>query len=206
MSSTPRPHDLVWLNNAAALEAIEEPWVAQHWRISLPVVVRRDVDANARIPVGVRGMKRDQRAAGWVQRENIVRTVSPETLADRQQLLRSPFVSQPPVQAAISLTLHPWPWRWGITGSTGYALASEIPVLHADSDLDLLIRAPMPLTGDELRQWQTQVAKLPCRADTQIETPFGAFALNEWLRDGRVLLKTSRGARLTTTPWHREEA
>jgi hypothetical protein len=25
--------------------------------------------------------------------------------------------------------------------------ASEIPVLHADSDLDLLIRAPMPLTG-----------------------------------------------------------
>jgi phosphoribosyl-dephospho-CoA transferase len=64
----------------------------------------------------------------------------------------------------------------------------------------------MPLTGDELRQWQTQVAKLPCRADTQIETPFGAFALNEWLRDGRVLLKTSRGARLTTTPWHREEA
>ena len=139
MSSTPRPHDLVWLNNAAALEAIEESWVAQHWHISLPVVVRRDVDANARIPVGVRGMKRDQRAAGWVQRENIVRTVSPEILADRQQLLRSPFVSQPPVQAAISLTLHPWPWRWGITGSTGYALATEIPVLHAASDLDLLI-------------------------------------------------------------------
>lgn len=26
MSSTPRPHDLVWLNNAAALEAIEESW------------------------------------------------------------------------------------------------------------------------------------------------------------------------------------
>nr|VUD28377.1 phosphoribosyl-dephospho-CoA transferase [Raoultella sp. NCTC 9187] len=31
--------------------------------------------------------------------------------------------------------------------------------------------------------------KLPCRTDTQIETPFGAFALNEWLREGRVLLK-----------------
>ncbi|MEI4205489.1 phosphoribosyl-dephospho-CoA transferase, partial [Klebsiella pneumoniae] len=25
------------------------------------------------------------------------------------------------------------------------------------------------------------------------------------LRDGRALLKTSRGARLTATPWHREE-
>ena len=32
-----------------------------------------------------------------------------------------------------------------------------------------------------------------------------AFALNKWLRDGRALLKTSRGARLTATPWHREE-
>lgn len=95
-------------------------------------------------------MKRDQRAAARVQRENIVRTVSPETLADRQQLLRSPFVSQPPVQAAISLTLHPWPWRWGITGSTGYALATEIPVLHAASDLDLLIRAPQPIAREAL--------------------------------------------------------
>ena len=206
MSLTPRPHDLIWLNNAAALEAIEEPWVAQHWRISLPVVVRRDVDADARVPVGVRGMKRDQRAAGWVQRENIVRTVSPETLADRQQLLRSPFVSQPPVQAAISLTLHPWPWRWGITGGTGYALATEIPVLHAASDLDLLIRAPLPLPREALLAWQSRVAQLPCRADTQVETPVGAFALNEWLRDGRVLLKTSRGARLTASPWNREEA
>lgn len=206
MSLTPRPHDLIWLNNAAALEAIEEPWVAQHWRISLPVVVRRDVDADARVPVGVRGMKREQRAAGWVQRENIVRTVSPEALADRQLLLRSPFVSQPPVQAAISLTLHPWSWRWGVTGGTGYALATEIPVLHAASDLDLLIRAPLPLPREALLAWQSRVAQLPCRADTQVETPVGAFALNEWLRDGRVLLKTSRGARLTAAPWNREEA
>lgn len=121
-------------------------------------------------------------------------------------LLRSPFVSQPPVQAAISLTLHPWPWRWGITGGTGYALATEIPVLHAASDLDLLIRAPLPLPREALLAWQSRVAQLPCRADTQVETPVGAFALNEWLRDGRVLLKTSRGARLTASPWNREEA
>lgn len=206
MLSTPRSHDLVWLNSAAALEAIEEHWVAQHWRTSLPVVVRRDVDISARIPVGVRGMKREQRAAGWVRRENIVRTITPETFADRLLLLRSPFVSQPPVQAAISLTLHDWPWRWGITGSTGYALATEIPVLHAASDLDLLIRAPQPLDREALLAWQSRVARLPCRADTQVETPAGAFALNEWLRDGRALLKTSRGARLTATPWNREEA
>lgn len=205
MSTTPRPHDLIWLNHTSALEAIAEPWVAQQWRAALPVVVRRDVDDHSRIPVGVRGMKREQRAAGWVQAQNIVRRVTPEMLVARETLLGSPFVSQPPIQAAMTLTLHNWSWRWGVTGSTGYALATEIPVLHAASDLDLLIRAPQPLDREALLEWQACVAQLPCRADTQIETPYGAFALNEWLRDGRALLKTSRGARLTDAPWHREE-
>ena len=93
MSSTPRPHDLVWLNHASALEDIAEPWVVQQWRAALPVVVRRDVDGQARIPVGVRGMKREQRAAGWVQAQNIVRSVTPEMLVERERLLGSPFVS-----------------------------------------------------------------------------------------------------------------
>jgi phosphoribosyl-dephospho-CoA transferase len=204
MSSTPRPHDLLWLNHASALEAIAEPWVAQQWRAALPVVVRRDVDDQARIPVGVRGMKREQRAAGWVQAHNIVRCVTPEMLVERERLLGS-LCFTAAGSGGYRPTLHPWPWRWGVTGSTGYALATEIPVLHAASDLDLLIRAPQPLDREALREWQARVAQLPCRADTQVETPYGAFALNEWLRDGRALLKTSHGARLTATPWHREE-
>lgn len=141
MTFTPRPHDLLWLNNANALLTVEEAWVATQWHPGLPVVVRRDVNENHDIPVGVRGMKREQRAAGWVKAEAVSRVVTPEALTDRERLLHSPFVSQPPVQAAILLTTFAWPWLWGITGSTGYALASEIPVLHADSDLDLLIRA-----------------------------------------------------------------
>ena len=108
MSATPRPHDLVWLNHASATEDIAEPWVAQQWRAALPVVVRRDVDDRARVPVGVRGMKREQRAAGWVQARNIVRSVTPEMLVDREVLLHSPFVSQPPVQG-----LSPSPYTAG---------------------------------------------------------------------------------------------
>ncbi len=121
MSSTPRPHDLVWLNHASALEDIAEPWVVQQWRAALPVVVRRDVDGQARIPVGVRGMKREQRAAGWVQAQNIVRSVTPEMLVERERLLGSPFVSQPPVQAAIALTLDDWPGA----GASPAALATR---------------------------------------------------------------------------------
>lgn len=142
MTTTLRPHDLIWLTARDALEGITESWVDAAWHAGLPVVVRRDVDNEGRIPVGVRGLRRDQRAAGWVKPENVLRVVSPEDLSVAADLLRSPFITQPPVQVALQLAQQSWPWTWGITGSTGYALATGIPVIHADSDLDLLIRAP----------------------------------------------------------------
>lgn len=175
------------------------------WHSGLPVVVRRDVDAQGRVPVGVRGMKRDQRAAGWAKPDAITRVCTPESLVDAQTLLCSPFLSQPPLQVALLLAQQTWPWTWGITGSTGYALVTGIPVIHAASDLDLLIRAPQPLAREQLETWHQQLAGGLCRADTQVETPYGAFALNEWLRDGKALLKTSQGPRLVSDPWGREE-
>ncbi|ECG0042021.1 phosphoribosyl-dephospho-CoA transferase, partial [Salmonella enterica] len=55
MSTTLRPHDLIWLNARDALEDVTESWVDTVWHSGLPVVVRRDVDAQGRVPVGVRG-------------------------------------------------------------------------------------------------------------------------------------------------------
>lgn len=205
MTSTLRPHDLIWLNARDALEEASESWVDDVWHTGLPVVVRRDVDEAGRVPVGVRGMKRSQRAAGWSDPNAITRVCSPESLVDSQALLRSAFISQPPVQVALLLSQQTWPWVWGITGSTGYALATGIPVIHASSDLDLLIRAPQALSRESLEKWQRQLTGALCRADTQVETPYGAFALNEWLRDGKTLLKTSQGPRLVSDPWSREE-
>ena len=205
MLFTPRPHDLLWLKPGAALEGILDDWVAQQWNPNLPLVVRRDVNHQGRIPVGVRGNRREQRAAGWVQASDVRRQMTPDMLAEHTRLLDSPFCSLPPVQAALKLTGQNWGWQWGITGSTGFALATGVAVLHADSDLDLLIRAPEPLSREALLHWQSSVMALPCRADTQVETPYGAFALNEWLREGRVLLKTDHGPRLTASPWFREE-
>ncbi|ROP56464.1 phosphoribosyl-dephospho-CoA transferase [Enterobacter sp. BIGb0383] len=204
MTTTLRPHDLIWLASREALEGIADDWVKTLWHTGLPVVVRRDVDGDGRIPVGVRGMRRDQRAAGWVKPEQVTRVVSPEDLSDPQSLLRSPFISQQPVQLALMLAQQSWPWRWGVTGSTGYALATGIPVIHAASDLDLLIRAPQPLSPEEFTRWQQQLDGALCRADTQLETSSGAVALAEWLRDGRALLKTHRGPRLVSDPWNRE--
>lgn len=200
----PRPHDLLWLRTRSALASLSESWVSRCWEPDLPVVVRRDRRSSGLIPIGVRGERREQRAAGWIAPDNISRVVTPESLAERASLLDSPFAACAPVSAAIVLSGIAWPWCWGITGSTGYALATLRPTLHAASDLDLLIRAPQPLHRDALQQWQTLTSTLACRADTQVETPAGAFALNEWLRSGRVLLKTDTGPRLTDSPWSRE--
>ena len=199
-----RPHDLIWISDRSALSAEQAlpEWVSQQWRTSLPLVVRRDVQGNGRIPVGIRGMKRSQRAAAWVNEEAIRRIVTPESLVSEPlALLHSSFVSQPPVQALIMLAQRPWPWGWGVTGSCGYALATEIPVMHADSDLDLLVRCPQPASLDELQRLVQWLQALPCRADAQIETPLGGFALSEWLRDGRAMLKTAEGPLVTTDPW-----
>ncbi|AUX94716.1 malonate decarboxylase holo-ACP synthase [Mixta gaviniae] len=201
---SPRPHDLIWLNDPQALQGNLPDWVAQQWRPVLPLVVRRDSHPAGLIAVGIRGMGRERRAAAWLDAAAITRRVTPESLADIGLLLRSIFVSQPPVQAAILLAQQRWPWQWGITGSCGYALATEVPVLHSGSDLDLLIRAPQPLAPEAFASWQRQVSRLPCRADTQVETPCGAFALSEWLRDGRALLKTNRGPQLVSDPWRAE--
>lgn len=74
-----RPHDLIWISDRSALSADQAlpEWVSQQWRTSLPLVVRRDVQSNGRIPVGIR-MKRSQRAAAWVSAEAIRRIVTPE--------------------------------------------------------------------------------------------------------------------------------
>jgi len=202
--SAPRPHDLLWLRNSSALATIKESWVSPFWHPGLPVVVRRDHRESGLIPIGVRGEHREQRAAGWTTPADIIRVVTPESLAERTLLLASPFAAYAPVSAAIALSETVWPWCWGITGSTGFALATQRPTLHAASDLDLVIRAPEPLQRDALQRWQTETDALGCRVDTQVETPSGAFALNEWLREGRVLLKTDTGPILTASPWSRE--
>ncbi|WP_423732439.1 malonate decarboxylase holo-ACP synthase [Hafnia paralvei] len=205
-----RPHDLIWINNAQALTAEEAlpDWVTQQWQISLPLVVRRDLQQGGRIPVGIRGMKRSQRAAGWVDEKSVVRCATPESLvSDPVALLHSSFISLPPVQVLVMLMQTVWPWSWGVTGSCGYALATDIPVMHTDSDLDLVVRCPQRVSPVEFTSLSERLAQvhLPCRTDVQIETPNGGFALAEWLRDGRVMLKTATGPMLTRDPWLRPE-
>lgn len=200
----PRAHDLIWITESDLLESDDDlpDWVTHGWRRQLPLVVRRDRRDDGAIPVGVRGMARIQRAAAWVQPANVTRVVTPESLViDVNKLLCSSFISQQPVQALVTLVGSGLPWQWGVTGSCAYALASDIPVMHADSDLDLLIRCDLPVQATTFNVFNNLLQTLPCRVDVQINTPLGGFSLSEWLRGGDVLLKTDRGPKRVNNPW-----
>ncbi len=208
-----RPHDLLWIDRPQRLHwDLPAPrWVAGQWSRALPLVARRDHGRPGQIAVGIRGAQRGQRGAAWVPATAVIRTVSPEQLIGT---FTSPVpcagVSPPDTAPAGSLAVISalttlagirWPWIWGVTGSCGYMLATGVSVCTPNSDLDLLIRCPFAQTHQDFSSLLAAVADLPCRVDIQVETPLGGFALLEWLRGGKVLLKTDRGPLICRDPW-----
>jgi len=201
--SLPRAHDLIWIADRSALESDQAlpEWVS-HWRTHLPLVVCRGQRADGAIAVGIRGMTRTQRATAWVAASSIVRTVTPESLvANPVSLLHSRFISLPPMQSLITFASLKWPWTWGVTGSCAYTMASDIPAMHADSNLDLLIRCDQPVSPEAFRELSNTLQQLPCRTDVQIVTPQGGFVLSEWLQGGEVELATDAGSVQVRDPW-----
>lgn len=195
-----RAHDLLWLDglpDGASLPA----WADANWLQVAPLVVRRASTAPGRIPVGMRGMLRSERQACEVAASAVVHRVTPEMLAHAPV----PDFSCAALDALreVAPLLDATGWPWGPTGGVGFALASGLPVLRADSDLDLVLRIgapPDPAQADALRAIAATVTA--CRLDLQIDTGRGGFAYAEWTAGrGRVLLKTDRGPVLTATPW-----
>lgn len=198
-----RPHDLVWLKAAAPLELDGQwpGWLTPDWRACAPLVVRRESSAAGRAPVGLRGATRSERCKGYAAQADIARRVVPEMLAGGARHLpcHAPALA---ALAALAPALDALGLAWGPTGGVGFFLASGLPVLRADSDLDLLVRAPQPLTAAQDAALGALQRGAACRIDIQIDTGHGAFAFAEWQRTaGRVLLKTDSGPVLSGDPW-----
>jgi phosphoribosyl-dephospho-CoA transferase len=203
-----RPHDLLWVDAAAALHAAEAwpAWATSAWLAVAPAVVRRALPRMDRdVPVGLRGATRSERCAAHVRADRIMRRVTPEELAEG--VGAHPAIRQSPLPclrmlARLAPVLDDMPLRWGVTGSVGFTLASGFDVLRADSDLDLLLRAPSRTAAGALRAVAALTVDTETRVDIQVETLQGAFALREWLRTGGpVLLKTAHGPVLCVDPW-----
>jgi len=205
-----RPHDLLWVAELTALVAVDPLplWATAEWLDgAAPVVVRRErANAFGRIPVGLRGKTRSERFKAYLARHAIRRCVTPDMLANNAAWDRKQELEEfPPIEALIALAplLDATGLPWGPTGSVGFALASGLPVLRQDSDLDLVVRASKPLTPDLTEALLSIRSSTTCRIDMQIETGHGAFSFAEWVNGPRrVLLKTDIGPFLTDDPWN----
>lgn len=193
------PHDLLWGLPAAALPIDAPAWVFEAVGLGHPVVVRRARVAAGLVAVGVRGCSRDQRYATHMKLDDVQRRVSPEDLiavtSDSDWPALRALQQIHPTMEALGLS-------WGVAGGAGFELASGVPVLHAGSDLDLILRTPECFDRQHAARLVEQLAGAMCRIDLQLQTPFGAVALREWAGPSRqVLLKTEDGARLVDNPW-----
>ncbi|MCF7533488.1 malonate decarboxylase holo-ACP synthase [Pseudomonas petrae] len=193
------PHDLLWGLPAAALPIDAPAWVFEAVGLGHPVVVRRARVAAGLVAVGVRGRSRDQRYATHMRLDDVQRCVRPEGL-----IAITADADWPALRALeqIRSVMDALGQPWGVAGGAGFELASGVPVLHAGSDLDLILRTPDYLDRQHAARLLEQLASAACRIDLQLQTPFGAVALREWAGSSRqVLLKAEDGARLVDNPW-----
>lgn len=190
-------HDLLWGMTPAHLPADAPDWVLDVIDAGHPVVVRRAIAVPGHVAVGVRGRSREQRFAAVMPIAQVQRCVTPEALCE----VISP--RDLPALRALDL-LRPLLAQevWGVAGSAGFELASGIEALHAQSDLDLILRTPERLDRGDAEDLLAILDAAPCAVDLQLQTPFGAVALREWAGGSRrVLLKTTSGAHLVLDPW-----
>ncbi|NVZ72119.1 malonate decarboxylase holo-ACP synthase [Pseudomonas costantinii] len=190
-------HDLLWGMAPAHLPADAPAWAIEAIRAGHPVVVRRAIAEPGFVAVGVRGTLREQRFAAVMPLAAVQRRVTPEALCS----VISPR-DLPALQALAVLQPVLAQETWGVTGSAGFELATGIEALHAESDLDLILRTPEPLSRGDAEDLLAILDTAPCAVDLQLQTPFGAVALREWAGGSRrVLLKTASGAHLVLDPW-----
>ncbi|HCE9409664.1 TPA: phosphoribosyl-dephospho-CoA transferase, partial [Pseudomonas aeruginosa] len=80
----PEPHDLLLGMAPAHLPENAPAWVCAALKAGWPVVVRRAPADPARVAIGVRGLVREQRWAGWMPLAAITWRLRPEALGQRE--------------------------------------------------------------------------------------------------------------------------
>lgn len=185
-------HDLIQLTPAGARRLAQQaPLWVERALVRAPWVVVRRAKSDG-IPVGVRGERRSERFATAIAPDEVERVVTPEMLAERA------FTREHPVSAALSIVRAAATdagYRWGPAGAAAFELASGAPVLHDGSDLDCIVRAAPD--DARLERFARALVDAPVRID--VELVFGdgwGAALDEALRERRLLVKTADGPRL----------
>lgn len=204
MERAVKPHDLLRIVPPSLRDA--PAWVEAAWMRAPLVVVRRAPVENGRIPVGIRGSTRSERFGTWIEERRILEVTTPEDLRTVKPERDLPAFA---LLNTITPICNATALDWGPAGSTGFELASRRPTVTATSDLDLVMRMPIPMreaNAQTLFETLSQAAVAQhIRIDIQVETPCGAFSLAEFARPHQhILLRHSNGPRLVSDPWRED--
>ena len=193
----PAPHDILIIEKEALVRQEIPAWFKLGGD-TFYAVVRRDYSPDGFIPVGIRGRTRSERY-GFFIHSGFIR----ECLTPPEVIQRIPsFPRQDELTEFLSIILSiDFPFLWGVTGSVGYSLATGQKFWNKESDLDFHIYLESEPSALFFEPWLKALNTCPVRVDTQIESPFGGFALKEWLNSSRVLLKTNKGPIIVQNPW-----
>jgi phosphoribosyl-dephospho-CoA transferase len=206
MADTLHVHDLILLRTASALISTRSGPACPYLNLNQRpwVVVRRGRISDGLIPVGVRGPQRHERCAGFTRLSEVIETRRPDQL--RMMLASNSRRSLQAFRTLSYLESHlvGLDMSWGPGGSVGYELASGIPAVRTDSDLDFILFAPREFDIAEAQDLWRMINGAPGKVDALVETPCCAFSLEEFATTShrKILLRTSDGRVLGSNPWN----
>jgi phosphoribosyl-dephospho-CoA transferase len=210
MRGCPAPtHDLIRLREPIALtvDAPVPAWVEPALKQTPWVVVRRGYVCDGMMPVGVRGLARQQRLAALLAVAEIGDRLSPEDLTASRYAIKQTRGDAVPALGALARVAPIFArggHRWGPSGSVGFELATGIPTATVSSDLDVILRQDRRLERNEAFDLRAALAEsaAPARIDVMLETPRGGVSLADLAAmPAHVLVRTPDGVRLAADPW-----
>jgi phosphoribosyl-dephospho-CoA transferase len=178
-------------------------WVEEELRRVPFVVVRRGVEMNRGIPVGVRGAARNERWAAFCDPKFVKSVIPPPQLLGCAAAFRMDAV---PAFRSLRILEDRWstiPYSWGPGGSVGFELATGSQVAKPASDLDIVFYVDSRMTTGAAADLCISASDLPAAVDIRGETPTCGFSLKEYVNQGPegILLRTPTGVVLGTDPW-----
>lgn len=202
-------HDLLALRELPIpMPTAEEmpAWVPRAFALAQFAVVRRADAPPGAIAIGFRGTTRAQRYGTLIARDAVVTVLSPEQLLDRPVQSERGELKVFRALRFIADNRLLDEYAWGPTGSVGFELATGRATATETSDLDLLIRVPLPMRRSDARSVRERLQEVEramgVRTDAQLETPAGGVALSEWAEGKpRVMARSASGPSLIHDPW-----
>ncbi len=202
------PHDLLTFSHESDFQSTKNPlpdWAKDSLRAAKIVVVRRGAINQDKIPVGLRGKQKSQRLAGFLKKQSIVKYYHPDYFIKQRswQYLEQSRQEMPAFKALIKIIPLLNNFKWGISGSLAYEMATRIKMVHQSSDLDIIAWQVPQMSIIEARKLLSLLNNFKVHADMQIVNGQRGFALEEYAnhRDNKILVKTDEGPKLTENPW-----